>query len=317
MQDALGIWCDSTNYTTGAENQTCLWSYRTAHETLWEQWSYVIFISNLFYFGTDFFDSTFRLFLNQSNPRQAHNLKTNMTNYGLGINCSWIESIGGAIGGFCSDPATTGADIRHIQKTGRDDLNNVAEYVAFYGNNTIYEWNMSAKSGVGELVRGTDHFQFKPYLSESDTLTIFDDLLFRHVDLIFQKEHSYLDVTMWRYIVTDDLFASGDPFYFGDTTPKGFFYQLHLLRKLFMALLHLFLLQENFKLVWILPFVHWSIVSIVHLLKGKTCLTLPLILMLSLQQAKLWVETNKDSSMPTLDNPIYLKILIWMTNVII
>ena len=94
----------------------------------------------------------------------------------------------------------------YTQKTGRGDVSDVGEIVAYNGEEQIYLWAEPID------VAGTNGLQFAPGVDDDDTLDVFSNDLMRTMEFEFTKEKELYDIELLRFKLSEETFAA-DPFY--------------------------------------------------------------------------------------------------------
>ena len=69
----------------------------------------------------------------------------------------------------------------YVQKTGKENIKDVDQFVEFNGNETLTCWN----GEYANLVTGSDGTQFHPNIHKKDLLTAFVNTASRHVLLSY------------------------------------------------------------------------------------------------------------------------------------
>lgn len=243
--------CSQYDWHDGNPNQSCLFQKRSVRDTLFGATQNILVYGNFFLFSQQI-NPYFQLYFNSTSTdtivttttstttstgplsitsssstsssivySESHERLTVQQNYGLGgacvpntlpsqilLPCVWNDTL----------------DFTWRQNTGQDDMSQLAQFTKYLGNSTLKRvWNDTYSVGNDtisspEVVRGTDHFQFAPWVNSDDTLTIFDELIMRHADLTYFGDTSYLGVDMLRFIVKSELYANTDPMYWGGST---------------------------------------------------------------------------------------------------
>jgi len=237
LSSFLGLQCGtspSTDWHNGSPDQACLVQKRSVRDTLFQQNnSYVINFGNTVVFGAEeVLNPNFQIFFNCSSHEDCHEKYALRQNYGMGGACQPV-SIPNAPDASEVLPCmyNSSLDFSWKQYTGQGNLNDLATLTQYLGNTSLsLVWNttLTYNTTIGnqteshtivtpEKVQGTDHFQFRPHLEDHERLTIWDDLLYRHVDLTYLKDTSYLGVDMVRYVPDSSLFMNRDPFFWGSS----------------------------------------------------------------------------------------------------
>lgn len=107
-----------------------------------------------------------------------------------------------------SEAIEAGVD-RYTIKTGKGDINEVAQTVKFNGEEEINIW------GEPEKIKGTDGTVFAPDISMDDTLEVFSSDLMRVVDFKFDKLTSKYEIGLYRFKLDSDTLEP-DPNYYTD-----------------------------------------------------------------------------------------------------
>eukprot|EP01114_Cavostelium_apophysatum_P019551 TRINITY_DN6337_c0_g1_i1.p1 TRINITY_DN6337_c0_g1~~TRINITY_DN6337_c0_g1_i1.p1 ORF type:complete len:506 (+),score=96.29 TRINITY_DN6337_c0_g1_i1:35-1552(+) len=84
--------------------------------------------------------------------------------------------------------------------SGKDDINNIQQYVSWQGNTSVNVW----ATKEANMIKGTDATQFKPGLTKDDHPTIFVTNAFRSGDLQFGEEIEVEQIRLLRFGIGND-----------------------------------------------------------------------------------------------------------------
>jgi len=83
------------------------------------------------------------------------------------------------------------------QQTGKDDINNIANYIYWNGKTALDCWG----SEDANAIYGTDGNNWPPKFHKGDVLVAFVDTAYRKADFIYQKHTTYEEIDCYRYIL--------------------------------------------------------------------------------------------------------------------
>jgi len=115
--------------------------------------------------------------------------------------------------------ATFGTD---LQATGKNNISQIHEYIAWNGNSALTVWNSSAANRV----HGNDGLSFMPGITANDTVVTFVDLIFRTANLFVNYSQNSGSVDLYGinclwFVENISDYASGPGYY--DDGPPGMF----------------------------------------------------------------------------------------------
>ncbi len=97
-------------------------------------------------------------------------------------------------------------------------------------------------------------FSVRVFAVTDSKLTIWDDIPMRHVDMHYQRDTSYLDVDMLRFVVDSALYDNRDPFFWGGPNKPTGFLELTSMRTC-IHICHRYMVSVDVGDVWLCWFV--------------------------------------------------------------
>jgi hypothetical protein len=202
------------------DSNVCLFAPHTVRQKLFSQTSFAAELANFIFFTepTGRLDPNIQFFPVCNSSASCHYEATAQHNFGLGGHCVPETLNVPTTVQLCQAPGSSNNNTLWRSYTGRRNINELGKLAAYLGNETFQQYNKPFSiAGAG------DQYNFHPWVTSDETLTVWEDLLIRPIDMVYSGDSSVLDITTLRFQPTDSFFSGNDSTYSDLTYPAGLF----------------------------------------------------------------------------------------------